>query len=221
MTSPLSLPAIGRGCGEGGASRGGSRRGVAEAAVALGRRRWRAEAMGSAVRFPLLLLLGLAGPAATLAGYIEVCMDRGVLCGARCRCPLRERGPRGGCLGAGRWLAAEERPRWDFLAILPGCSDPFGGGLAPGGALPGCGGQEEGERCAEGRGSWSWTSFCLLVGVGGGGSVSSGRVLPAGYRRPRVPRSAGMLGDWGLRWEVTSAFLARCRSGELRIGLEA
>ncbi|KAM6312466.1 amyloid beta precursor like protein 2 isoform 3-T3 [Podargus strigoides] len=28
-------------------------------------------AMGSALRFPLLLLLGLAGPAATLAGYIE------------------------------------------------------------------------------------------------------------------------------------------------------
>lgn len=28
--------------------------------------------MGSALRFPLLLLLGLAGPAATLAGYIEV-----------------------------------------------------------------------------------------------------------------------------------------------------
>ncbi|XP_068772579.1 amyloid beta precursor like protein 2 isoform X7 [Struthio camelus] len=30
-----------------------------------------AAAMGSALRFPLLLLLGLAGPAATLAGYIE------------------------------------------------------------------------------------------------------------------------------------------------------
>lgn len=28
--------------------------------------------MGSARRFPLLLLLGLAGPAAALAGYIEV-----------------------------------------------------------------------------------------------------------------------------------------------------
>lgn len=28
--------------------------------------------MGSALRFPLLLLLGLAGPAAMLAGYIEV-----------------------------------------------------------------------------------------------------------------------------------------------------
>uniref|UniRef100_A0A8C6N6D6 Uncharacterized protein n=1 Tax=Melopsittacus undulatus TaxID=13146 RepID=A0A8C6N6D6_MELUD len=28
--------------------------------------------MGSALHFPFLLLLGLAGPAATLAGYIEV-----------------------------------------------------------------------------------------------------------------------------------------------------
>lgn len=47
--------------------------------------------MGSALRFPLLLLLGLAGPAATLAGYIEV-----------------GRGPRGGRWGraSGRWERA-------------------------------------------------------------------------------------------------------------------
>lgn len=62
----LSLQA-GAGPGEAGP------RGGAAAAVALGRRRVMAVAMDSAV----LLLLALLGPAAALAGYIEVCGGRG------------------------------------------------------------------------------------------------------------------------------------------------
>lgn len=40
--------------------------------------------MGSALRFPLLLLLALAGPAATLAGYIEVSRGRAAAAGGAC-----------------------------------------------------------------------------------------------------------------------------------------